>query len=159
MTDQPTAFAETAASSQHYLASQKLDHLLRAINQLKSEISGVEARYPGFGSELSSLCDTVIADLNSLNSHNSEGLQADRDNPDVASAKQTAVPDLIPAPRHDTNPLLLVIDKAGSHLITGLDKTGDGIIFLLGKLFTSRVPKAKSRTPAEAELQKPLAHH
>ena len=159
MTQQPPAFAETTASSQHHPASQKLEGLLNALNQLKSDISGVEARHPGFGSELSSLCDTVIADLNSLNSHNREGLQADRDNPDVASANQTAVPELIPAPKHDTNPVLLVIDKAGSHLITGLDKTGDGIIFLLGKLFTSRVPKAKSRTTAEAELQKPLAHH
>ena len=152
MTDQPTAFAETAASSQHYLASQKLDHLLRAINQLKSEISGVEARYPGFGSELSSLCDTVIADLNSRNTQNSVGQQADRDNLNINLDKEKAMPELIPTAKHNANPLSSVIDKAGSHLITGLDKTGDGIIFILGKLFINRISKAEPGAPAEADL-------
>ena len=151
MTEQPPAFAETTASSQSHLASQKLEHLLRALNRLKSDISGVEAQHPGFGSELSALCDTVIAGLNSLNSQYGVGQQADRDNLNVSLDKQAAMPELTRTAKHNTNPVLSVIDKAGSHLITGLDKTGDGIIFILGKLFAKRAAKAKSGTPAEAD--------
>jgi hypothetical protein len=152
MTEQPPAFPETTASSQRYPASQKLESLLSALNRLKSDISGVEARHPGFGSELSSLCDTVIADLDNLNSRIKENQQADRNNLNVTSDKETATPGLTPTTKHNANPVLSVIDKAGAHLITGLDKTGDGIIFILGKLFANRVTKAKSTTPAEADL-------
>ena len=151
MTEQPPAFPETTASSQSHPASQKLEGLLSALNQLKSDISGVEARHPGFGSELSSLCDKVIADLDNLNSLNSVRQQANRDNLNVTSDKETAMPELTPTTKHNANPVLSVIDKAGAHLITGLDKTGDGIIFILGKLFAKRAAKAKSGTPAEAD--------
>ena len=152
MTEQPPAFAETTAASQYYPASQKLEHLLSALNQLKSDISGVEARHPAFGSELSSLCDTIIADLNSLNTQNSVGQQDDPGYLNVSLDNETPAPELIPTAKHDTNPLLWAIDKAGSHLITGLDKTGDGIIFLLEKLFTNHVAKTKPGTPAEVDL-------
>jgi len=152
MTEQPPTFAEKTASSRRHLTSQKLEHLLRALNRLKSDISGVEVRHPGFGSELSSLCDTVIADLNSRDSHSGEGEQADRDNLNVTLDKQIAMPELIPTVKHKGNPIISAIDKAGSHLITVLDKTGDGIIFILGKLFTDSSAKANSGTSAEADL-------
>jgi hypothetical protein len=152
MTEQPPDFTGTAEPGQQHPASQRLERLLRSLNRLKSDISDVEARHHRFGSELSSLCDTVIADLNSLNSQNSAGQQADRDNLNVNLDKETAMPELVPTAKHNTNPILWAIDKAGSHLITGLDKTGDGIIFILGKLFTNRISKAESGTPAEADL-------
>jgi len=144
--------AEKTDSNQRQLTSQKLEGLLRALNQLKSEISGVEARHTGFGSELSSLCDTVIAELDSLNSNSGEGRQAERDNINITIDNPAATGEPLPPLKQNVNPISSVVDKAGSHLITGLDKTGDGIIFILEKLFTNRVAKAKSITPAEAEL-------
>jgi len=138
MTEQPPTFPETTASSRHHPASQKLERLLSALNRLKCDISGVEARHPGFGSELSSLCDTVIADLNSLNSHNRAGQQADRDNHNITIDKPATTGESLLPPNKNANPISAAIDKAGSHLITGLDKTGDGIIFILKKLFTRR---------------------
>jgi hypothetical protein len=149
MTEQPPAFAEGTALTQRHQASQKLEGLLGALNRLKSEISGVEERHPGFGNELSALCNTVITDLNSLNAHNSGGQQADRDNLTIATGKPAAGEP--PPLNQNTNPIALVIDKAGSHLIAGLDKTGDGIIFLLGKLFPVSAAKADSGNPAEAD--------
>lgn len=151
MTEQPPAFPETTASSQRYPASQKLEGLLSALNRLKSDISGVEARHPGFGSELSSLCDTVIADLNSLKQPDREIQQAAQSDLNVTQDKQAAILDPVPTAKHGANPVSSVVDKAGNHLIKGLDKTGDGIIFILGKLFANRVTKAKSVTPAEAD--------
>lgn len=151
MTEQPTTLAETADSVRHTVASQKLEYLLRALNQLKSDISDVEARHPGFGSELSSLCATVIAGLNSLNSNDSADQPGDRDNLNVTSDTQIAIPALIPSAKHGANPVTMIIDKTGSHLITGLDKTGDGIIFILGKLFANHDKKAKPGTPAKAD--------
>ena len=151
MTEQPPAFPETTASSQRYPASQKLERLLSALNRLKCDISGVEARHPGFGSELSSLCDMVIADLNSLKQPDREIQQATQSNLNVTQGKQTAILDPVPTAKHDTNPVSSVIDKAGNHLIKGLDTTGDGIIFILGKLFANRVTKAKSANAAETD--------
>lgn len=152
MTDQPPQFAETARPGRHHLTAQKREYLLSALNRLKSDISGVEARHPVLGSELSSLCDTVIADLISLNSQNNTDQQSDRDNYNVALSKETPMPELIPASKHMANPVSSVIDRAGGHLITGLDKTGDGIIFILGKIFNNRVSKAGRGSPAEADL-------
>ena len=155
MTDQPPPFAEKTALNQTHLTSQKLEGLLRALNQLKSEISSVEDRHPGFGSELSSLCNTVIADLNSLNSHNGEGQQADRNDLNITIDKPAVSGELPPPFKQNTNPISAAIDKAGNHLIKGLDKTGDGIIFILGKLFTGRAARADSVTSAEADQETP----
>lgn len=151
MTDQPPASADISASSQQTMASQKLEHLLSALNRLKSDISGVEARHPGLGSELSSLCDTVIADLNSLNYRDLAGQITDRDNLSITSERQATVPALIPVVKHGTNPIISAVDKAGSYLITGLDKTGDGIIFVLEKITATRVVQAKTGTRTEAD--------
>jgi hypothetical protein len=151
MTEQPPDFTGTTAPGQQHPASQKLEHLLRSLNRLKSDITDVEVRHPGFGSELSSLCDTVIADLNNLKLPDSEIQQAAQSDLNTSQDKQAAVPDQVPSAEHDTNPVFSVIDKAGNHLIKGLDKTGDGIIFILGKLFSKRAKKADSGTPAEAD--------
>lgn len=151
MMEQPPAFAEISASNQHTMASQKLEHLLSALNRLKSDISGVEARHPGLGSDLSSLCDTVIADLNNIYSHNGSCQQTAGDTTDVTPDKQAAAPAIIPVVKHAANPVSSVIDKAGSYLITGLDKTGDGIIFVLEKFFAARVVQPKTGATAETD--------
>ena len=148
---QPPAFAENTASARRHPNPQKLDGLLGALNRLKSDISCVEARHPNFGSELSSLCDTVINDLNGLNSRNGEDRQADRNNLNLMADEPAEAGEPLPPPDQKANALAAAIDKAGSHLITGLDKTGDGIIFILGKLFTNRAAKADCGTPAEAD--------
>jgi hypothetical protein len=150
MTEQPPALAESTALTQRHQTSQKLEALLGALNRLKSEISGVEERHPGFGNELSSLCDTIITDLNSLNAHDSGCQPADRGNLNITIDKPAAG-EPPPPLNQNANPVAAVIDKAGSHLITGLEKTGDGIIFLLGKLFPVSAAKADSGTPAEAD--------
>jgi hypothetical protein len=111
----------------------------------------VEARHPGFGSELSSICDTVIADLINLKQTDREIQQAAQSDLNVTQGKQAAILDPVPTAKHGANRVSSVVDKAGNHLIKGLDKTGDGIIFILGKLFANRVTKAKSVTPAEAD--------
>ena len=152
MTEQPPILAEKTASVRPDLTYPRLEPLLRALNRLKSDISGVEAHHPGLGNELSSLCETVIAELNSFYSDNEEGQKADRDNLKVSSDKQAAIPDLIPRVKHGANPVLSAIDKAGGQLITGLDKAGDGIIFILGKLFANHLPEANPGTLSEADL-------
>jgi hypothetical protein len=150
MTEQLPAFAEGTALTQRHQTSQKLEALLGALHRLKSEISGVEERHPGLGNELSSLCDTVITDLNSRHVHDSGGQPADRGNLNITLDKPAAGEPLPPL-NQNTNPIAAVFDKAGSHLIAGLDKTGDGIIFLLGKLFPVSAAKADAGTPAEAD--------
>ena len=152
MTEQPPAFTENAALSQQQPASQKLESLLTALNRLKSEISGVEARHPGFGSELSALCETVITELNSRDSRREDVPQVDRNSPCIITVEPADMPDLAPTAKRKSNSVVSAIDKAGSCLITGLDKTGDGIIFILGKLFTNRLPKAGPGVTAEADL-------
>lgn len=152
MTEQPPTFAEKTDSTQRQLTSQKLEGLLRALNQLKSEISGVEARHPRFGSELSSLCDTVIAELDSLNSNCGEVRQAECDNINITIDESAAAGESLPPLKQNIHPLSMVIDKAGGHLITGLDKTGDGIIFILAKLFSGRAAKADSETSPESDI-------
>lgn len=132
--------------------SPRPEHLLSALNRLKSDISSVEARHPGLGSELSSICEMAIAELNSRDAHREDARQASRDNPDVATVEPADMPESAPTDRHKSNPVVSAIDKAGSHLITGLDKTGDGIIFVLGKLFANRLTKANPSSPAEADL-------
>jgi hypothetical protein len=152
MTEQPPISAAKTPTGRPDLNSLRPEHLLSALNRLKSDISGVEARHPGLGSELSSLCEMAIAELDSRDSRREDARQAGRDNPGVATVEPADMPELAPTDRHKSNAVVSAIDKAGSHLITGLEKTGDGIIFVLGKLFANRLPKANPSSPTEADL-------
>jgi hypothetical protein len=151
MTEQSPDLSEATAAGRQHRSSQKLERLLKSLNRLKSDISEVESRHPGLGSELSSLCGTIIADLNSLNPPDRQAQQPAGNGPSVTSAEQEALPELAPTTGSAANPVFSVIDKAGTHLIKGLDKTGDGIIFILDKLFTKRVIKANPGIPPEAD--------
>ena len=152
MTEQATASTEFKSSSQPAVTSQKLGHLLDALNRLKSDISCVEARHPAFGNELSSLCDTAIADLNSLYSLDSAAKQNYKGCQDAGPDGPPDTPAPTPGIKRGANPIASAIDRAGSGLITGLDRTGDGIIFILSKLFAERAPRAGTGAPAEADL-------
>jgi len=93
-------------------------HLINALNELKSNIAHVEQRHTYLRSDLSSTCDKAILSL--------QGKAAA-----TGTINSTS-------PMAGTNPLSLALDKTGTHIINGLDKMGDGIIFLflkIGKVF------------------------
>lgn len=95
-------------------------HLIIALNELKSNIAGIEQRHTYLGHDLSSTCDKAILSL-----QGSPCLQG------TAAAIESIS---APSPTPETNPLSLAVDKTGTHIIKGLDKMGDGIIFLLLKI-------------------------
>ena len=95
-------------------------HLIIALNQLKSNIAGIEQRHTYLGNDLSSTCDKAILSL-----QGSPCLQ------ETAAAIERIG---APSPAPETNPLSLAVDKTGTHIIKGLDKMGDGIIFLFLKI-------------------------
>jgi hypothetical protein len=99
-------------------------HLIGALNELKSNITRVEQSHTYLGNDLSSTCDKAILSL-----QDNPGLQ-DLELPAQSISART------PAPK--INPVSLTLDKTATYIINGLDKTGDGIIFLfvkIGKVF------------------------
>jgi len=95
-------------------------HLISALHELKSRISGIERQHPCLRDDLSSTCDKAILSL--------------QDDPCLQGKVAEIEPAGAPSPAKAINPLSLFLDKAGACIINGLDKMGDGIIFLLLKI-------------------------
>jgi hypothetical protein len=95
-------------------------HLINALHDLKSSISRVEQLHPYLRNDLSSTCDKAILSL-----QDSPCMQDT-----VASTGTISAPPRAPK----INLLSLALDKAGTFIISGLDKMGDGIIFLFLKV-------------------------
>jgi len=95
-------------------------HLISALHELKSRISGIEQQHPCLRDDLSSTCDKAILSL-----------QDDHCLRDTVLLTES-ISDRSPAPK--INPVSLTLDKTATYIINGLDKMGDGIIFLLLKI-------------------------
>jgi hypothetical protein len=95
--------------------------MIDALHELKNNIARVEQSHPRLGNDLSSTCDRAITELQEIHRRQSK-----------ADAKDTAEA----APRTTvTNPLSQIVDKTGACIISGLDRMGDGIIFIFSKIF------------------------
>jgi len=95
-------------------------HLISALHELKSRISGIEQQHPCLRDDLSSTCDKAILSL--------------QDDPCLQDMEPLteSISDRSPAPK--INPISLAIDKTATYIINGLDKMGDGIIFVFAKI-------------------------
>jgi hypothetical protein len=160
MTQQPSLNTGKHLQDTDLPGQDRLESLLCALIELKSNITIVEQQHPSLNNDLSSLCDLVIDHLNrpmdttpkesTLESNNPP------DQPEIASS-QTAEHEENPPgspgcpPSHELNgipmltrnPLTSIFDRAGDYLVTGLDKMGDGVIFVFEKLLS---PSARRRT-------------
>jgi len=94
--------------------------MIDALHELKNNIARVEQSHPYLGNDLSSTCDRAISAL--------------QDSPFRQYSAEAA--EIIKASPQPTriNPLSLAIDKTGDFIIGGLDKMGDGIIFIFRKI-------------------------
>jgi hypothetical protein len=99
---------------------ERRNHLISGLNELKSNIARIEQYHIYLGNDLSSICDKAILSL-----QDSPGLQ-DRELPAQSISARS------PAPK--INPVSQILDKCATYIINGLDKTGDGIIFLFVKI-------------------------
>jgi len=94
--------------------------LINALHELKSRICFVEQQHSYLRNDLSSTCDKAIVSL-----QGSPCLH------DAAAATET-ISTIPPAP--EINPLSLALDKTGAYIINGLDRMGDGIIYIILKI-------------------------
>jgi len=88
--------------------------LISALHDLKSSISSIEQQHPCLRDDLSSTCDKAILSL-----QDTEPLTE-------------SISDRSTAPK--INPISLSLDKTATYIINGLDKMGDGIIFVFAKI-------------------------
>ncbi|OGO18459.1 MAG: hypothetical protein A2Z02_02305 [Chloroflexi bacterium RBG_16_48_7] len=133
-------------------AQDRLESLLCALIELKSNISVVEQQHPSLSNDLSSLCDLVIDHLNrppdttaleSTPESNSPQEQPEissqeavhRENPPVSSGCPPSS-ELSGIPVKNRRGISSIFDRAGDYLETGLDKMGDGVIFVFEKLLS-----------------------
>jgi len=94
--------------------------LVNALHELKNRISSIEQQHPSLRDDLSSICDRAILSL--------------QDSPTLQNAPSVIETVSAPPPVTRTNPLSLAVDKTGAFIISGLDRMGDGIIFIFAKI-------------------------
>lgn len=127
----------------------RLESLICALMELKSNISLVEQQHPALSNDLSSLCDLAINHLNRPEDVPAMTVQPSTDlqpqplaaaAPGMGQESKTGCilngtgPDERPAKRK--NFLLSILDWAGDGMVNGLDKMGDGVIFVFEKLLS-----------------------
>jgi hypothetical protein len=95
-------------------------HLISGLNELKSNIARIEQLHTYLGNDLSSTCDRVILSL--------------QDNPGLQDKELPAQSISSGSPAPTINPVAQTLDKCATYIVNGLDKTGDGIIFLFVKI-------------------------
>jgi len=95
-------------------------HLINALNELKSNIARIEQRHTYLGNDLSSTCDRAILSL--------------QDGPCRQDTELPTQSISARSPAAKINPVSQTLDKCATYIINGLDKTGDGIIFLFVKI-------------------------
>jgi hypothetical protein len=145
-----------------------IEALLSALHQLKANISRVEENHPRLRKDMSELCDLVITHLTRPVE---DQIAAVLEGPTLTTCEETAeveepvtVDPLIsryveylhhshspgyeppdnPPPPASFNSFSKAVDTTGNHLVKGLDKMGDGIIFVLEKLLS--IGNSKPRT-------------
>jgi len=200
MTDQSSSNKGERLPGTSLPGQDKLESLLCALIELKSNISLVEQQHPALGNDLSALCDLVLDHLNrseeltmspraqpeliSSHSHPDGGNLPDNPTgPASTCADKELVPLIresdtsvnremqempsqdragsfnVPPDDHRTyqepgsqethrkdNILSSIFDRAGDRLVTGLDKMGDGVIFVFEKLLSLSAQKKTEPT-------------
>lgn len=145
-------------TEQHGTPGQdRLESLICALIELKSNIKLVEEQHPALGNDLSSLCDLAISHLSQPGDTPPEQPALPRSQQEPAGVTADQCLDLInrPAqinykamPEQGTSRkkdfIISVFDKAGDCMVSGLDRMGDGIIFAFEKLL-SLAPQKKPR--------------
>ena len=131
--------------------------MLLLIQELRSKLSDIETQHPTLCHDFTALCDDAMSRLNSTISlqatpskhHSEDAIFANR-------GEEQRHPDDLPdalAPVNKnshlyTNPVSRAFDTAGEHIITGLDKMGDGVIILFESLLKLGNPKSGKRNTA-----------
>jgi hypothetical protein len=158
MTVLPTPHEKTCNPVDPSLPAQdRLESLICALIELKSNISAVEQRHPAFSNDLSSICDLVLDHLNrpgdtltAVDPQSCSNPQDQTDSPASSEIDQNNRPAVVldhtasnETPIKKSSLLALICDRAGDYMENGLDKMGDGVIFAFGKLL-SLGPQKKS---------------
>jgi hypothetical protein len=149
MTDQPTDRTGNPPPDTAHSGEDRLESLICALIELKSNISIVEQQHPALSNDLSSLCDIAIAHLNRPDggrppqspAAGGETSQCTPTEPVSAPPPgpkdvKNTVPVYESTPNQHTNSFNSIFDRVGDHLITGLDKMGDGVIYVFEKLLS-----------------------
>ena len=167
MTEQPPANTGKSLPDTYLPGQDRLESLLCALIELKSNISVVEQQHPSLSNDLSSLCDLVIEHLNrptdttpleSTPESNNQPEQTEisssktaehKGNPPESSGYPPSS-ELNGMPKINRHPLSSIFDRAGDYLETGLDKMGDGVIFVFEKLLSPGARK-KIESPEDTD--------
>jgi len=153
MTQQPSLNTGKHLQDTNLPGQDRLESLLCALIELKSNITIVEQQHPSLNNDLSSLCDLVIDHLNrpldTIPQESAPECNNPPDQPEIASSQaaehEENPPELSSCPPSselngipllNRNPLATIFDRAGDYLVTGLDKMGDGVIFVFEKLLS-----------------------
>jgi hypothetical protein len=140
-------------------AQDRLESLICALIELKSNIAAVEQQHPALSNDLSSICDLVLDHLNrpvdAIPAADSAYINPQQQQPDSPASSKTDQNDSFAAildhttlkkiPGKESNLLALICNKVGDYMENGLDKMGDGVIFAFDKLL-SLGPQKKSGT-------------
>ncbi len=94
--------------------------MIDALQELKNNIARIEQDHPGLGNDLSSTCERLLTELEKI-----RPLQPDVITPETITADSRSTA---------SNPLAKVVDNAGACIISGLDRMGDGIIFVFSSI-------------------------
>ncbi|MFA5079391.1 MAG: hypothetical protein WC541_07900 [Dehalococcoidia bacterium] len=95
-------------------------NIISALQELRSNIARIEQDHPRLGNDLSSTCQRVITELEDIHPPRPDAVTQETI---AAGSRSTA-----------SNPLARAIDKTATCIISGLDRTGDGIIFIFSKI-------------------------
>jgi hypothetical protein len=166
MTQQPPLDTGEHLQDTYLPGQDRLESLLCALIELKANISLVEQQHPALSNDLSSLCGLAIEHLNrpldrsELESMPESGSpphqieiplsqtpEQKNDLPGSSGCPQSS--ELNSTPLRNSNPLSSMFDRAGDYLVAGLDKMGDGVIFVFERLLSAGARK-KIESPEDA---------
>jgi hypothetical protein len=150
MTDPSQPYEKTCNSRDPSQPAQdRLESLICALIELKSNISTVEQQHPALSNDLSSICDLVLDHLNrpidtpiakdSLQIEPQQqpdspaSIEVNQDTSPAAVLDQAALKEI---PAQDNNLLTSICNRLGDYMENGLDKMGDGVIFAFDKLLS-----------------------
>ena len=167
MTQQPSENTGKHLQDTYFPTQDRLESLLCALIELKSNISVVEQQHPSLSKDLSSLCDLVIDHLNRPTDTTPLEITPESNNPpaqtEISSSKtaeheenlleSSGYPpssELNGMPITNKHRLSSIFDRAGDYLETGLDKMGDGVIFVFEKLLSPGARK-KIESPEDTD--------
>lgn len=138
-----------------YLTREKAELLLSNLQRLRTEISDIEAQYDILEANYAQICEDAISKISVIKTDIEQELESTIGDADVIKAEISHLEarfelGLMPAETYktwkrllegDTTPkpkgLQAVNDKVADCIEFGLDRIGDGIIFLIEKIVNS----------------------